>query len=525
MSDDFVKLLRREIRTADAAVEPISMNEIDRRDRVVLDVEPDAAPSLELQRKPSESFEWLVEVNGLRTESEERSMNKIVRFAGAVTAAAAVVIFAVATIRRDEPTSSATDQSIVNVDIGTWESIEHDGLAWARVPDNAPPAGSVSDSPSTTSPAVPGFVGSPHMDSIAVGGPGLVAVGTNYHLSFGTQPHIWTSPDGLQWQRSTLDPAVFGDSFDDQVQLKAVTAGGPGVVAVGVAGDSGHTPVWISQDGLRWENAEGGFDPESRPRLQSVTAAGPGLVAVGWVTEEESTDAAVWTSEDGMSWSRVAHDPSVFGGPGRQTMTSVVAGGPGLIAVGQDQRDEGENPVAAVWTSPDGRSWSRIPHDESVFGGPHELTATTVAVGGPGLIAAGFESPSSGNRAQPVTGSLWTSVDGFEWHRLPPEDEEVFAQAVVGSVTRFESGLIAVGQDIANQQGRIWTSRDGLHWCSVPHDQALFETTGIAAGVALDSRFIAVGAGYRVEWGSAVWVASLTEAGFTPCASAPSGDN
>jgi hypothetical protein len=51
-------------------------------------------------------------------------------------------------------------------------------------------------------------------------------------------------------------------------------------------------------------------------------------------------------------------------------MSAVVAGGPGLVAVGHD--DAGEDEDAAVWTSPDGLVWSRVPHDEAVFGGGDE---------------------------------------------------------------------------------------------------------------------------------------------------------
>ena len=47
-------------------------------------------------------------------------------------------------------------------------------------------------------------------------------------------------------------------------------------------------------------------------------------------------EAAVWTSPDGITWSRVPHDETVFGGDGIQHMTSVTVGGPGLVAVGAD---------------------------------------------------------------------------------------------------------------------------------------------------------------------------------------------
>ena len=58
-------------------------------------------------------------------------------------------------------------------------------------------------------------------------------------------------------------------------------------------------------------------------------------MAVGG-TDLDEQDAAVWTSEDGMTWDRVPHDEDVFGGPGAQEMDTITVGGPGLVAVGSD---------------------------------------------------------------------------------------------------------------------------------------------------------------------------------------------
>jgi hypothetical protein len=64
--------------------------------------------------------------------------------------------------------------------------------------------------------------------------------------------------------------------------------------------------------------------------------------------------AAVWTSTDGATWSRVPPQPEVLGGPDFQAMGAVTAGGPGLVAVGES--DQGPT----VWTSTDGIMWSRV---------------------------------------------------------------------------------------------------------------------------------------------------------------------
>jgi len=448
----------------------------------------------------SNEIEWIDQpVQPLRTLRSSRPASRV-----AVLAVLAAVVGAglVAGLRRGDGSA----------DISSWDRLEHGGLIWSRVPDNAPDVSVLNST--TTSPPVPGLAGAPHMDAVAVGGPGLVVVGTDLHVSYGTEPRIWTSADGRQWRRSDLDPLVFGDSPGDQLELKSVAAGGPGVVVVGSGGESGHGPVWTSPDGFVWSIAEGEFSSDDSPKLTSVVAGGPGLVAVGQVIGGDGVDAAVWTSVDGLWWSRVPHDPMVFGGPGRQTMTSVTTGGPGLVAVGyEDRGDDAE--VAVIWTSTDGRSWSRVPHDETVFGGPNGLRANSVTAGGPGVLAVGFEHGQ--NLSEPITGVVWTSPDGVAWQRLPSDAEAVFTEAILGGVIPYGSGLIVVGGTRSDLKGGVWASPDGLRWCRVPHNEAVFGNTGVAAGVTLDSDFVAVGAGFGAEWGSAVWIATPTEDGFSPC--------
>jgi hypothetical protein len=82
--------------------------------------------------------------------------------------------------------------------------------------------------------------------------------------------------------------------------------------------------------------------------MWAVAAGGPGLVAVGSDDSAGDADGAVWTSPDGLTWTRVVDLAEALGGTGGQDMARVVAGGPGLVAVGFDSA--AGNLDAAVWT-------------------------------------------------------------------------------------------------------------------------------------------------------------------------------
>lgn len=324
------------------------------------------------------------------------------------------------------------------------------GLTWSRLPHH---------------PAIFGGGFEQVMNSVAPGGPGLVAVGQSGPGEDGEgRAAVWTSPDGVAWSRVPHDEAVFGRAV-----MSSVTAGGPGLVAVGT---SDEAAVWTSADGVVWSRVPddqavfGSRGGAPYVAMKSVKAGGPGLVAVGIEGHPHGPNviAAVWTSPDGFTWSRVTHDEAVFGRgeDGHHTeMRSVAVGGPGLVAVGGSWfGEDGQQGGAAVWTSVDGSTWSRVPHDEVVFGG----AMNGVAAGGPGMVAVGLDDQGA---------AVWTSSDGFTWSRIP-HDEAVFGGAEMSTVTAGGRGLVAVGWD--GPGAAVWTSVDGIVWSRVPHDEALFDT-------------------------------------------------
>jgi hypothetical protein len=346
------------------------------------------------------------------------------------------------------------------------------------------------------------------MFSVVAVGSGLVAVGRD-GPRFEADAAVWTSPDGLTWTRIPHDEAVFGG--DGYQAMTSVVAAGPGLVAVGYDSSGGDwdAAVWTSPDGVTWTRVphdETVFGGDNSQVMVSVVAVGSGLVAVGNDRSGGGWDAAVWTSPDGVTWTRVPHDEAIFGGNNDEQMVSVVAAGPGLVAIGID--GPGDEWDAAVWTSPDGLTWTRVPHDEAVFGGDNDQVMFSVVAVGSGLVPVGYDS--SGNEED---AAVWTSPDGVTWARVP-HDEAIFGgnnDQQMGSVVAVGSGLVAVGSHRTgdDSDAAVWTSPDGLTWVRVPHDEAIFGGSRdqvMNAVAAWGPGLIAVGydrsAGYR---DAAVW--------------------
>ncbi|MCP3974282.1 MAG: hypothetical protein GY720_07300 [bacterium] len=381
----------------------------------------------------------------------------------------------------------------------TASSVALESLEWSRIAHDE---------------AVFGGEDGAQMASVTAGGPGYVAVGvTGDGVGDGMGARnaaVWTSPDGIAWTRVPHDEAVFGGEGDQE--MVSVTAGGPGLVAVGYRFDepdrSGVYPgVWTSVDGITWSAVP---LQEEDGDMASVATGGPGLVAVG----QEGWSAAVWTSPDGTTWTRVPHDPAVFGAglvgndlwAPQTSMRDVIVGGPGLIAVGEegiwggseDGTEYESTGIAVVWTSPDGVTWTRIAHDEAVFGGEGFQKMSSVALGGTGLVAVGeFELNDTGRAL------VWNSADGYTWTRVP-YDEAVFgpdpsldADRPMTDVATIDSGLVAVGTG-------TWFSPDGSTWTRIA-DHLLDGFREIIVG---GPGLIAVG-GSETEDGRAVAAVSI----------------
>jgi len=236
---------------------------------------------------------------------------------------------------------------------------------------------------------------------------GLVAVGYQ-GLGGDRDAAAWVSDDGFAWSRAEV-PEKHGDQGTQE--MRGIAARGKNLVAVGEDGLAGNydAAVWFSKDGTRWQRQTQSHDDLGGPEEQimtSLVASDKGFVAVGWSTLRSDLDAQVWTSEDGMEWSRLGYNEAVFGGDGDQLLWGIELSEGTFIAVGRDDRGGGSD--AAVWTSEDGLDWSRPLSDESVFGGDLGQEMKFVAAAGSRLVGAGWDG--SGGRKEDA--AIW-------WADLP----------------------------------------------------------------------------------------------------------
>ena len=333
------------------------------------------------------------------------------------------------------------------------------GVAWlsqaADDPVDQPPGpvDLLEDLGSGWSPAL-GDVSTAGVADVAAGDQGFVGVG-EANLA-GT---VWTSTDGALWTTRT-----FADLGLEGGSMFSVVKGGPGFVAVGSwsgiategvgildEAEFGVAAVWTSIDGIAWTRVPHAqvFAAEGRNVVMwGVSTGGPGLVAVGAEEGSGGTRAAVWTSSDGLAWSRVSSETSVFDDG---AMDHIIAGGPGLIAWGSH-----------VWVSSDGITWERVSTQGDLVKGIADIT-----VGGPGLVAVGgILNPEQDAPASAV----WTSADGLGWEK---QTGGTGLEGGMESVVDVGPGLFATGSNptAANDWTSVpqaWISEDGKDWQQLP---------------------------------------------------------
>jgi len=257
-----------------------------------------------------------------------------------------------------------------------------------------------------------------------------------------------------RWSR-VKDHAAFADAG-----LVAVAANVVRYVAVGVTdadpameltvpNADRSAVIWTSYDGVAWqrEAVPGG----ATVALTGVISDPLGFIVWGYRGE---TQSAMWISPDGLRWEQVPDNLSLTG----VAITGIARLGDRFVAVGSrcttegfaEDSDECLDEVPVALESSDGRTWLPISGLTGIDEPPNGLASS-----GSVLVA-------------PVgQGDVYQSTDGAHWTKVTPPGQQGLVISVVGYAGRFVALGAKWSEAESGPPGvpaRIWTSTDGRAW-------------------------------------------------------------
>ncbi|MFG1704036.1 WD40/YVTN/BNR-like repeat-containing protein [Nonomuraea sp. M3C6] len=181
-------------------------------------------------------------------------------------------------------------------------------------------------------------------DAIA-SGDGYVAVGGSGPADQESSV-VWHSDDGVNWSsRKRVAPPDATSAG-----LRRVTTYQDKLVAIGTALAGGARRAFAAvsdDDGTTWQTAW--LPADQAAAVYDLAAAEEGLVAVGWHGVPGEGDSAAWTSQDGLSWNRMALTKDRLAGQGMQSLTAVAVSGSEVVALGRSTTYNADHLI--LWTS------------------------------------------------------------------------------------------------------------------------------------------------------------------------------
>jgi hypothetical protein len=209
--------------------------------------------------------------------------------------------------------------------------------------------------------------------------------------------------------------------------------------------------------------------------ITSVVEGPAGLLAIGRITGMACggppTVAAMWTSVDGLTWSRVT-PPADFTSA---TVYTVDGGTAGFIATGVMK----DGVTQGLWISADGRTWHSVALPKSVFG--EVVVQGATGFGGGFVLSGAIRGDDGCGGPRYVTPSLWWSPGGTAWTRatLPGVAPVTDSWMTVTKVSDQALMAIANEWDAATQVSsiKVWLSGDGRIWKQIQHPSSMLQST------------------------------------------------
>ena len=184
--------------------------------------------------------------------------------------------------------------------------------------------------------------------------------------------------------------------------------------------------------------------------LFGVAPTPHGWLAVG--LEEPPAEAAIWSSPDARTWRRIEGFPAANG----SVALAVASIGQRVVVAGRD------NAGAISWASTDGVQWSVAPPAGALEGPAGATRMTSVVAWKNRFVAAGYSDDPAHNTE---TAAVWSSTDGLTWQRVGIGNPAFQAAHVLG-LAASAAGLVAIGTTGSETRGTgvAWSSPDGTAW-------------------------------------------------------------
>ena len=231
----------------------------------------------------------------------------------------------------------------------------------------------------------------------AVAGPAGFALSGSYAIAPGrSKSTVWTSRDADRWTRASI-----GSDVDTAIVLDS------GFLAY-QSGASGLTAaVFASLDGSAWEPVTSPTSTSSAPVIASMFRVGSSLVAVTCQHQADGT-CSVWSGRLAGSAGSLTVDWQLDAAVSQQlhgyNVTSATGTSNRGFLFGYDLATYGR----VVWSSTDGLSWTRAALAPAALGGG---MPTLFAAGQSAVVAIGWTDSTLAGTGR----MLWQSPDGISW--------------------------------------------------------------------------------------------------------------
>lgn len=220
----------------------------------------------------------------------------------------------------------------------------------------------------------------------------------------------------------------------------------------------------------------------------------------GWAGDyscpDDSCDAEIWSSSNGVNWT-MGTKHAEFGG--RYDHRSVVFNNKTWVIGGRNTTSW--EPLNDVWSSSDGVSWTLVT-DNASFSPRWDF----------GLTLLDNEMwVMGGSEDGPIQNDVWHSPDGVNWTQAT--DNAGFSPRMDLTATTFDGKIwVTGGFDWSSHFNDIWSSENGVDWIQVTDHASYPARRYHTTAVADDKMWVIGGIGganpYNWEYLTDVWYSS-----------------